>query len=78
MTPAERLLAWAEAHPRAAAIDRADRALGQPVAQLIQWDTRRLDLRMRIQACGGGEAPWYEGETALRARLDRIARTGRA
>lgn len=79
MATIESVLAWAEAHPRTiAAIDRADRMLGRPLARLAEWDMRRSSLRMQIRACGGGKAPWYEGEAALRARLDRLARTGRA
>jgi ABC-type nitrate/sulfonate/bicarbonate transport system substrate-binding protein len=75
----EAVLAWAEAHPRAAAaIDRADGGVEYPVRHLAAWLTERDSLRLQILVCGGGEAPWYEGVAALRTRLDRLARTGRA
>lgn len=75
----EAILTWAETHPRTSAvIDTTDRVLGRPLARLVEWDTMRRDLRIQIQACGGGKAPWYEGVDRLRARLDRLARTGRA
>lgn len=72
------IIAWAAEHPRAAAaIDRLDRRLGRRLARIVQADTRRMGLRMQIRACGGRAWAW-EREATLRAKLDRLARWGRA
>ena len=74
----EAVLLWAERHPRlAGTVNAIDVVLGRPVARAVEASVRRLDLRLRIRACGG-RARWYEGEAALAARLDRLARTGAA
>lgn len=57
-------------------LSRVDAALGRPVAHALQAYARRVNLRLQIRCCGG-KAPWCEGEAALSARLERLARTGR-
>lgn len=65
-----------ETHPRLERrLTRIDAALGRPAVHALQAYERRENLRFQIRCCGG-KAPWYEGEGALRARLDRLARMG--
>lgn len=76
MTPAERILAWAEAHPRAAGLlDTLDGLLGRPVTSALQRATERADLRIQIRACGG-EASECDDADELRWRLRRLALVG--
>lgn len=73
----EAIIGWADEHPRAAAaINRLDKRLGRRLSRVVQADTRRMELRMQIRACGG-RAWFFEHETTLRAKLDQLARTGR-
>ena len=72
----EKVVAWFDAHPLAAyCVDSADALLWRPLTKAVERHTEREELRFRIRACGG-RAPWYESTTALRRRLDRLARTG--
>ena len=72
------LAGYLETHPGVdRCLSRVDAALGRPVAHALQAYARRENLRFQIRCCGG-KAPWYEGEGALRARLDRLARAGQS
>ncbi len=71
------LAGYLETHPGVdRCLSRVDAALGRPVAHALQAYARRVNLRLQIRCCGG-KAPWCEGEAALSARLERLARTGR-
>ena len=77
MTHAERILTWAETHPRAAGmLDAADRILGRPITNALQRATERLALRAQIRACGGESPPESDDVDALRWRLRRLTLVG--
>lgn len=81
MITVERVLAWTEAHPRAAsaiasAIAVLDEILGRSVVRILQRSMERRALRMQIRACGGEAPPDNDDVDALRWRLRRLALVG--